>query len=81
MEDFALLVSDGNLGFYNSCEVISVFLLDDAKLSYNLFTIFIFEECAKFNENKCFLTPKLITVNKEYSLGICKKQLTIAQIP
>lgn len=69
--DYNILTTDGNIAFYNSCEVTELFLCRKKdKAIFNFFTVAVFEEQLFTNTNETFLTNKPIKVNDEYSIGI-----------
>lgn len=71
MESFYDLIKNGVIGFYNTCNVIQIFLIKRNDTSYiNLYTIFTFEEKPFEKEQKTHITKKLIPINKDYSIGI-----------
>ncbi len=80
--DFKLLAEKGNLGFYNSYEITTIFLIDnEIKKARNFYTIIVSEE-KKFNskEKDKNVTEKLININKKYSLGIKKYRRDINEL-
>lgn len=80
--DFDLLIEKGNLGFYNSCEITTIFLYDNTiKKAKNFYTIVVFQEREKSISNeKPFITNKPINIDKQYRLGIIKYQKTIEEL-
>lgn len=80
--DFDLLIEKGNLGFYNSCEITTIFLYDKTiKKAKNFYTIVVFEEREKSISNeKPFITNKPINIDKQYRLGIIRYQRTIEEL-
>jgi hypothetical protein len=69
--DFDLLTKEGVYGFYDGCEVTSIFLTYENKL-YNYFTIAVFDEyqgSANF-EKSVYLTRSLLRINEQFKLGI-----------
>lgn len=80
--DFDLLIEKGNLGFYNSCEITTIFLYDSTiKKAKNFYTIVVFEEREKSISNeKPFITNKPINIDKQYRLGIIRYQRTIEEL-
>ena len=69
--DFDLLTKEGVYGFYDGCEVTSIFLTYENKL-YNYFTIAVFDEyrgSANF-EKSLYLTLSLLRINHRFKLGI-----------
>lgn len=78
--DFQLLISEGKLGFYQSCEVTTIFLFDQMdKKARNFYTLVVFEERQAPTSEKCYLTEKMIPVNSRYRLGITRYHLTLEQ--
>ena len=72
MDDFDFLLTNGNIGFYNQCEVIEIFAINqNTKRKFNIFTLIIFEytQQPKLEE---FLTKKLeqFKKNKGIKWGI-----------
>lgn len=80
--DFDLLIEKGNLGFYNSCEITTIFLYDKTiKKAKNFYTIVVFEEREKSISNeKPFITNKPINIDKQYRLGIIRYQRTMEEL-
>ncbi len=67
-----------SLGFYNCCEMFSVFLTNRKNNSaYNFFTIFNFDEKIEPEMSEYCLTDKLIHISSEYSMGIIHKTLPL----
>ncbi len=67
-----------SLGFYNCCEMTTVFLeCKNEKTPYNLFTIFVFDERTAVHKDKKFLTPKLESISDRHSIGILRKVMTL----
>lgn len=78
--EYALLTQPGNLGFYKSCEVTTVFMINKAsKQTFNYFSIFVFHEGKALKENIEYLTEKPLRVSDEYILGICRYYLTMEE--
>lgn len=76
--EYKLLSERGNLGFYKSCEVTTIFLLDKlSKNVYNYFSIFVFEERGIETREIKYLTDKLLAISDEYRMGVCKYQLSM----
>lgn len=77
---FQLLTTPGILGFYTTCEVTTIFLLHKkSKKAYNYFSLFCFEENLFAHELSYYLTERLIPINKDYSLGICRNYLSVSE--
>ena len=78
--EYNLLSGFGNLGFYKSCEVTTIFLLDKiSKQVFNYFSIFVFEEKELETDKIKYLTDKLLTISDEYRVGICRYYLSMEQ--
>lgn len=78
--DFDILIKPGNVGFYQSCEVTELFLIQNGQLlPVNFFTIVSFEERPFISKNDTYLTPQLLKVDKNYKLGIKRYCLTISE--
>ncbi|MCD7752539.1 MAG: hypothetical protein LUI10_12545 [Lachnospiraceae bacterium] len=74
LHEYDALVSCKSLGFFNCCEMVSIFLIHKKTGKvYNVYTIFSFEERICVQERTENLTNKLIPVTAEFSLGITKK--------
>ena len=76
---FDRFLKPGNLGYFNAFECVSVFILDKArgKSPINIFSIFISVERKNIDCNPKNLTPKLITVSENVSLGIRRQYVNI----
>ncbi|WP_099190816.1 VPA1262 family N-terminal domain-containing protein [Tepidibacter mesophilus] len=73
INDFNLLINPSNLGFYESCEILTIFLYDKRnKKTYNFYTSVVLEEKPFQNNKETFLTDKLIKINEYVSMGIIK---------
>ena len=80
-KDFDILTKQGNIAFYQSCEITEIFLLRKKDNSiFNFFTIAVFEEKNFESKNQRFLTDKLIPIDKEFSLGILQYRSSIEEI-
>lgn len=90
IKDYNLLVSNGNIGFYNSCEVTEIFLYNPKEKSYyNFYTLISFEE-KEINDNlgEKHLFDKLLSlkfkenneINNDYKLGISQYNLNLNDI-
>lgn len=79
VDEFDLLIKQGNLGFYTSCEVTHVIVFDkETKQAYNYYTIFVFEERGIRNFEPKYLTEKPLYLSKRFSLSIMQYQSDIA---
>lgn len=86
VDEFNKFVSCDSLGFYNFCEMISVFLVrhpTDNSIKnniHNVFTLFCFDEVKIVEKIEAFLTKKLIQISREYSLGIKRQIFDIDEV-
>lgn len=77
--DFKILTSSGNIAFYNSCEVTEIFLCRKSdKAIFNFFTLAVLEEKVYNGLNQTFLGDR-ISVNDDFSIGIQRYWLTVAE--
>lgn len=61
------------MGYYNSCEMITVFINEkETGNIYNFYTLFVMEERLTIKE-ECNFVTKLISVSKRFSMGIQRK--------
>ncbi len=80
MDNFDLLIAQGNLGFYNTCEVTNAFVIDrNTDVIYNYFTIFVFEERDTISYQAVNLAKRLIKISDRFSLGCCQFQIPLDQ--
>jgi hypothetical protein len=75
--DFELLVDNANVGFFQSCEITQLYLIrkDDGAI-INFYILASFEEKPYSTENHQYL-GELISVNKDFSVGIQRYILSI----
>lgn len=72
------LIEYGVIGFYKSCEAVQIFLVDRSDESLiNFYTIFTFEEKDYYPKNKERITEKLISIDKNFSMGIEKHYFSL----
>lgn len=78
IEDFWLLVEEGNCGYYNNLDIIVVFAHDKGqKRNFNLYTLITCQYIQTPQQDQViFLTDKLIGLSKEYSIGIKQIKIT-----
>ncbi len=78
--DFNTLTKDGNVGFYQSCEITEIFLTRKKdNITFNFYTLAVFEE-KPFTERKQQFLCKPISVNKNYNIGIQKYWLSLYEV-
>lgn len=76
-KEFELLKTEGILGFYNSCEVTTIFIFNkQLKETFNFYTLISFEEKKHFSIDEKFLSDKQFNISNELSLGIIQYNLT-----
>ena len=89
MEDFNLLINEGTIGFYNSCEITEIFMFPKGKNEEisNLFTLATFEEKPFERTIEKNITDKLIDFKYvsdgkkfEYKIGIKQYYLDLKSI-
>ena len=81
LQEYDKLVSCKSLGLYNCCEVTSIFLtIRDIKQTFNVFTIFVFEERLSYRDESRYITPKLISISDKCSIGIKRRVQNINEI-
>lgn len=77
-EEYCLLTSYGNIGFYQSCEVTQFFLIDKHKNKFiNLYILVTFEEEPFKKTNLKYLTNKPIKFDDNYSVSIQRYHLSL----
>lgn len=77
---FNLLISNGKLGFYKSCEVTEIFLINKLDNSIlNIYSLIYFTDSEYEGKSAKYLTPRAEKINKKYYLGIQKYHLTIEE--
>src|SRR5258706_11049595 len=79
MDDLNVLLENGNIGFYKSCEVTQLFISRKAdKAILNFFIIAVFEEKPFTAKNHQYLTPgKGIKIDDDHKLCIQRYWLSI----
>ncbi|MGL6298402.1 MAG: VPA1262 family N-terminal domain-containing protein [Methanobacteriaceae archaeon] len=81
INDFETLIHNGNIGFYQSCEVTEIFIHNNInKENFNFFTLCVFEEKPYIDDNFKFITKNLTKIDKNHSLGIKRYSLSIKKI-
>lgn len=81
LQEYDKLVSCKSLGLYNCCEVTSIFLtIKGIKQTFNVFTIFVFEERLSYRDENRYITPKLIPISDKCSIGIKRRVQNINEI-
>lgn len=89
MEDFDLLIKEGTIGFYQSCEITEIFMFpkDNNDFISNLFTLVTFEEKTFRGIEEKNITDKLIDFKYisdgkklDYKIGIRQYHLDLKSI-
>lgn len=81
LQQYDELLACEKLGYYNSCEMISVFILErNTKYIYNFYTIFVMEERLTVKERCEDLTTRLLSISPGFSMGIRRKVQKVEKI-
>lgn len=81
MQQYDELLACEKLGYYNSCEMITIFIIDkNTKYAYNFYTIFVMEERLTVGEECDCLTSKLVSISERYSMGMQRKVQKVEKI-
>lgn len=77
-DDFTLLLTAGNVAFYNACEVTQAFLYRKVdKKVINYFTLFCFDEIDCIDASPKYLLSKTERIDEDCALGIIQKRISI----
>lgn len=81
LQQYDELIACEKLGYYNSCEMISVYILErNTKYIYNFYTIFVMEERLIVKEECENLTTRLLSISPGFSMGIRRKVQKVEKI-
>lgn len=81
MAEFDALSLCESLGFYNCCEMTTMFLYNkEEKETYNVFTIFVFEERLTVRKSSQYLTEKCIKITDSFVMGIQRKVVSTKDV-
>lgn len=81
LQQYDELLACEKLGYYNSCEMISVLIYERrTKEVFNFYTIFVMEEHLTVKEESVFVTSKLIPISERFSMGIQRKVQKVEKI-
>lgn len=81
LQQYDELLACEKLGYYNSCEMITIFIIEqNTKYVYNFYTIFTMEERLTAREECDCLTSKLISISERYSMGMQRKVKNVEKI-
>lgn len=76
IRDFDKLSNNGEVGFYCSCQITMIFLLEKGSANaFNYFTLVTFDETEYLQED-AFLTKPPLSINANYQLGIWQARIT-----
>lgn len=81
MNDYDFLSQEGNIGFYNKCEVTKIFRVEiDSNDTFDIFTLFVFEDTNQ-PEVEEYITSSLrkFKNNKKYKWGIKREIITLSE--
>ncbi|MFN0290343.1 VPA1262 family N-terminal domain-containing protein [Pedobacter helvus] len=79
LADFNLLIATGNIGFYNSCEITQLYLMDKSDNSLtNFFILAVLQEAPFSTRNHKFIGDR-INISETVSLGIQQYHLNIQE--
>lgn len=81
MKEYDLLVKEGNIGIYNSCEVTELVIFERKKI-YNLYTLCVFQEKKVTTEKHKYdlrICDK-IKIDENHSIGIFQYELELTEI-
>ena len=77
-EQFELLRTNGNIGFYTHCEIVQIFgYKKDVDGAFNIYTLVIFQDKSFKESEPKYLTDKPIPITTDISCGIQKAILSI----
>lgn len=82
MDEYDLLVKNGNIGIYNSCEVTELVIMEPNEMIYNLYTLCVFQEKNvspekhKYDKGSC----NKIKIDENHSIGIFQYELKLTEI-
>jgi len=77
--DYEEVVTKGNLGFYQSCEITQIFLHNNKERSnYNIYTLVSFEELPFQDSNHKFLGGRL-SLDKDHLISIHRYRLSLIE--
>ena len=82
MEEYDLLVKEGNIGFYNSCEVTELVIMESTNKIYNLYTLCVFQEkgvTTEKHKNDKGLCNR-IKIDDKHWIGIFQYELELTEI-
>lgn len=81
MQQYDELLTCEKLGYYNSCEIISLLIHEKkTKNTFNFYTIFVMDERLTVKEECVFVTSKLVPVSERFSMGIQRKMLKVEKV-
>lgn len=82
MDEYELLVKNGNIGIYNSCEITELVIMEPNEIIYNLYTLCVFQEKNvspekhKYDRGLC----NRIEIDENHSIGIFQYELMLTEI-
>lgn len=81
MQQYDELLACEKLGYYNSCEIVSILIYEKkTKSAFNFYTIFVMDERLTVKEECVFVTSELVSVSERFSMGIQRKMLNVKKV-
>lgn len=80
LKEYNQLLQCKGLGFYNCCEMISIFFFNKKENEYyHFFSIFVLEDQIKPEIKAEYMTDKLIPISQQIDMGIFRKVQTMEE--
>lgn len=82
MDEYDLLVKEGNIGIYNSCEVTELVIMEPTNKIYNLYTLCVFQEKDVTPKKHQYVKGlcNRIEIDDKHSIGIFQYELELTEI-
>ena len=77
-DDFQLLLEMGNIGFYKTAELLSIFIIKSGN-PINVFTRVTLDESDETSNIK-YITDELVPISKDISVGIITQKISICEV-
>lgn len=80
-EQFDLLKTDGEIGYYTHCELTQIFgIRKEDKTPFNIYTLIVFQDKSYEPTEPKFLTKKLLPINEGISCGVLQSIFSIEEV-
>lgn len=80
-EQFELLKTDGEIGYYTHCELTQIFgMRKEDKTLFNIYTLIVFQDKSYEQTETKFLTKKLLPINEEILCGVLQSIFSIEEV-